>query len=54
VTYAHICPRRDVLTLKERKGLVPAKLRKTDWEKIFTNPTSDRGLLSNIYKKLKK
>jgi hypothetical protein len=20
-----------------------------DWEKIFTNPTSDRGLMSNIY-----
>ena len=26
----------------------------TDWEKIFTNPTSDRGLISNIYKELKK
>jgi hypothetical protein len=26
----------------------------TDWEKIFTNPISDRGLISNIYKKLKK
>ena len=26
----------------------------TDWEKIFTNPTSDRGLISNIYKDLKK
>ena len=26
----------------------------TDWEKIFTNPISDRGLLSNIYAKLKK
>ena len=23
-------------------------------EKIFTNPTSDRGLISNIYKELKK
>ena len=22
----------------------------TDWGKIFTNPTSDRGLISNIYK----
>jgi hypothetical protein len=21
----------------------------TDWEKIFTNPKSDRGLISNIY-----
>ena len=26
----------------------------TDWERIFTNPISDRGLLSNIYKELKK
>ena len=26
----------------------------TDWEKIFSNPTSDRGLISNIYKELKK
>ena len=26
----------------------------TDWEKIFTNPTSERVLLSNIYKVLKK
>jgi hypothetical protein len=26
----------------------------TYWEKIFTNPKSDRGLISNIYKDLKK
>jgi hypothetical protein len=25
-----------------------------DWENIFTNPTSDRGLISKIYKELKK
>jgi hypothetical protein len=25
-----------------------------DWEKIFTNPKSDRQLMSNIYKELKK
>jgi hypothetical protein len=25
-----------------------------DGEKIFTNPTSDRGLISKIYKELKK
>jgi hypothetical protein len=30
------------------------KRQPTDWEKIFTNPTSDRGLMSNIYKELKK
>jgi len=25
----------------------------TDWEKIFTNPTTDRGLISKIYEELK-
>jgi hypothetical protein len=28
--------------------------QQTDWEKIFTNPTFDRGLIPNIYKELKK
>jgi hypothetical protein len=28
--------------------------QRTDWDRIFTNPTSDRGLISNIYKELKK
>jgi hypothetical protein len=26
------------------------KRQTTDWEKIFTNPTSSRGLISTIYK----
>jgi hypothetical protein len=26
----------------------------TDWEKVFTNSTHDRGLISNIYKELQK
>jgi hypothetical protein len=26
----------------------------TDWEKNFTNPRSDRGLITKIYKELKK
>jgi hypothetical protein len=30
------------------------KRQPTDWEKIFTNPTSDRGLISNKSKELKK
>ena len=30
------------------------KWQPADYEKIFTNPTSDRGLISNIYKELKK
>ena len=28
------------------------KRQPTDWEKIFANPVSDRGLISKIYKKL--
>jgi hypothetical protein len=30
------------------------KRPQTDWERIFTSPKSDRGLISNIYKELKK
>jgi hypothetical protein len=30
------------------------KRQPTDWEKILTNHTSDRGLISNSYKELKK
>jgi hypothetical protein len=29
-------------------------LKSTDWEKIFTNPISNRWITSNIYKELKK
>jgi hypothetical protein len=29
-------------------------LQPTDWKKIFANPTSDRELISKIYKELKK
>ena len=29
-------------------------LQPTDWEKVFTNTTSDRGLISKIYRELKK
>ena len=30
------------------------KWQPTVWEKIFTNPTSNRGIISNMYKELKK
>ena len=30
------------------------KWQPTNWEKIFTNLTFDRGLISNVYKELKK
>jgi hypothetical protein len=40
------CKPKDAVNKKKRQP--------TDWEKIFTNPKSDRGLISNIYKELKK
>ena len=36
------------------KDTVKTKRPPTNWEKIFTNPTSARGLISNIYKEPKK
>jgi len=39
---------------KAKDTVSRTKWRPTDWEKIFTNPTSDKGLISNIYKELKK
>ena len=48
----------DLLTLKsfcKAKDMAYKAIRRpTQWEKIFTNPTSDRGMVSTIYKKLKK
>jgi len=39
---------------KAKDSVIRTKWQPTDWEKIFTNPTYDRGLMSNIYKELKK
>ena len=39
---------------KAKDTIKRANRQPTNWEKIFTNPTSDRGLISNIYKELKK
>jgi hypothetical protein len=39
---------------KAKDTVNKTKRQPTDWEKIFTNPTSDRELISNIYKELKK
>ena len=39
---------------KAKDTVNQTKWQPTNWEKIFTNPTSDRGLISNIYKELKK
>ncbi|KAL6072041.1 hypothetical protein STEG23_021982 [Scotinomys teguina] len=39
---------------KAKDTVTKTKHQPTEWEKIFTNPTSDRGLISRIYKELKK
>jgi hypothetical protein len=39
---------------KEKDTVNRTKWQPTVWEKIFINPTSDRGLISNIYKEIKK
>ena len=39
---------------KAKNTVNRTNLQPTDWGKIFTNPTSDRGLISKIYKELKK
>ena len=39
---------------KTKDTVNKTKRQPTDWEKIFTNPKSNRGLISNIYKELKK
>ena len=44
--FKYFCKAKDTVSRTKR----PPK----DWEKIFNNPTSNRGLISNIYKELKK
>jgi hypothetical protein len=48
----------DVIKLKSfckaKDTVNKTKSQPTDWEKIFINPKSDRGLISNIRKVLKK
>lgn len=34
--------------------IIQTKQQPTEWEKIFSSYTSDRGLIFNIYKELKK
>jgi len=35
---------------KAKDTVVRTKQQRTYWEKVFTNPTSDRGLISKLYK----
>ena len=50
--------KRDLIKLqsfcKAKDNDSKTKWQPTNWGKIFTNPTSDRGLKSNIYNELKK
>jgi hypothetical protein len=39
---------------KPKDTINRTKWQPTDWEKTFTNSTSNRELISNIYKELKK
>ena len=39
---------------KAKDTINKTKRSPADWERIFTYPKSDRGLISNIYKELKK
>ena len=39
---------------KAKDTVKKTKRPPTDWEKIFINPKSDKGLISNTYKELKK
>ena len=39
---------------KAKDTISKTKRPQTDWGRIFTYPKSDRGLISNIYKELKK
>ena len=39
---------------KSKDTVNETKRPPTDWERIFANPKSDRGLISNIYKEFKK
>jgi hypothetical protein len=39
---------------KAKSTVNKTKRQPTDWERIFTNPASNKGLISNIYKELKK
>ena len=42
----HFCKAKDAVNKTKRQP--------TEWEKIFTIPTADRVLFSNMYKDLKK
>jgi len=47
-------PQKTAKLCKAKDTVIRTKRQPTVWKKIFTNPTSDRGLTSKIYKELMK
>jgi hypothetical protein len=47
-------PQKNYKASLRQKTLNRTKLQPSDWKRIFTNPTCKKGLISNIYNKLKK
>jgi hypothetical protein len=45
---------KEIKFCKAKDTINKTKRQPADWKKIFTNPKSYKGLVSNIYKKLKK
>ena len=43
-----------VFLIEAKDTVSKTKRLPTDWERIFTNPKSNRGLISNIYNEHKK
>jgi hypothetical protein len=46
-------PHKIAKLCKAKDTVNETKRTPTDWERIFTYPKSDRGLISNIYKEVK-
>ena len=47
-------PHKIAKLLQTKDTVNKTKRPPTDWERIFTYPKSDRGLISNIHKELKR
>ena len=47
-------PHKTAKLCKAKYTVNKTKRPPIDWERIFTNPKSDRGQISNMYKELKK
>ena len=43
-----------LISCKAKDTVSRTKWQLTDWKKVFSNPSSDRGLISEIYKEIRK